>query len=129
MMPKILLVEDELQLSEIYSLSFQKSGFEVETMKYGVQAKERLKAIREGQEKSPDLIILDLILPDMNGIEVLEEMKQYPQTKDIPCFVLTNYSDVNLERRSLALRADKFILKTGCTPKELTEMVKERLAK
>jgi len=123
---KILLIEDEPQLVDIYNAVLSKSGFVVETFKYGELAKKRLAAIRRGGEK-PDLILIDLILPDMNGIEILEEAKKYPETKDIPCFVSTNYSDANLERKCLALKAEKFILKTNYTPKELVELVKERL--
>ena len=125
MVRKILLIEDESQLSEIYSSVLEKNGFEVEVIKYGTQAKERLQAIYEGQKESPDLILLDLILPDLNGIEILEESRKHPQTKDIPCFVLTNYSDNELEKRSAALRAEKFILKTDYTPQELADMFKK----
>jgi len=123
---KILLIEDEPQLVDIYNAVLSKAGFAVETFKYGAGAKERLAAVRQGGEK-PDLILIDLILPDMNGIEVLEEAKKYPETKDIPCFITTNYSDADLERKCLALKAEKFILKTNYTPKELAELVEKRL--
>lgn len=123
---KILLIEDEPQLIEIYNTVLSKAGFAVETFKYGEQAKKRLTAIREGGVK-PDLILIDLILPDMNGIEILEEVKKYPETRDIPCFISTNYSDVRLERRCLELKAEKFILKTNYTPKELAQLIEKRL--
>ena len=127
MAQKILLIEDEPQLIDIYNAVLSKVGFVVETFKYGAQAKERLAAIRGGAEK-PDLILIDLILPDMNGIEILEEAKKYPETKDIPCFISTNYFDVELEKKCLALGAEKFILKTDYTPKELAEIVTQRLS-
>lgn len=123
---KILLIEDEPQLVDIYNTILSKSGFAVEIFKYGVDVKERLAAVRQGGEK-PDLILIDLILPDMNGIEILEEAKKYPETKDIPCFIITNYSDVKLERKCLELKAEKFILKTDYTPKELAELIEKRL--
>ena len=127
MAQKILLIEDEPQLIEIYNVVLGKAGFVVETFKYGEQVKEYLAAVRRGAEK-PSLILIDLILPDMNGIEILEEAKKYPETKDIPCFVSTNYSDPELEKKCLALKAEKFILKTDHTPKELAEIVKQRLS-
>ena len=124
---KILLIEDEPQLVDIYNTVLSKAGFTVETFKYGEQAKERLVAIRGGAEK-PDLILIDLILPDMNGIEILEEAKKYPETKDIPCFVSTNYFNADLEKKCLELKAEKFLLKTDHTPKELAELVTQRLS-
>jgi len=127
MAQKILLIEDEPQLVEIYNVVLSKAGFVVETFKYGVQAKERLAAIRQGAEK-PDLILIDLILPDMNGFEILEEAKKYPETRDIPCFISTNYSDPKLKKKCLALKAEKFILKTDHTPRELAELVTQRLS-
>ncbi|MDD5750171.1 MAG: response regulator [Candidatus Pacebacteria bacterium] len=123
---KILLIEDEPQLIDIYTSVLKKAGFSVGTLKYGEDAKKRLAAMREGAAK-PDMMLIDLILPDMNGIEVLEEAKKYSQTSDIPCFISTNYSDGNLERRCLELKAEKFILKTNYTPGELAELIKKRL--
>ncbi|MCX6788987.1 MAG: response regulator [Candidatus Gribaldobacteria bacterium] len=127
MAQKILLIEDEPQLVEIYNVVLSKAGFVVETFKYGVEAKEYLATVRRGAEK-PSLILIDLILPDMNGIEILEEVKKYPETQDIPCFVSTNYSDPEMEKKCLALKAEKFLLKTDHTPKELAEIVKQRLS-
>ena len=127
MAQQILLVEDEPQLIDIYTSVFKKGGFKVEVLKYGSDVKEWLKAIREGQKAKPDLLLLDLILPDMNGIEILEEIKKYPQTRDIPCFVSTNYSDSKLEKKCLELKAEMFILKTSYTPRELAELVEKRL--
>jgi len=127
MAQQILLVEDEPQLIDIYTSVFKKGGFKVEVLKYGSEVKEWLKAIREGQKAKPDLLLLDLILPDMNGIEILEEIKRYPQTRDIPCFVSTNYSDSKLEKKCLELKAEMFILKTSYTPRELAELVEKRL--
>jgi len=127
MAQQILLVEDEPQLIDIYTSVFKKGGFKVEVLKYGSEVKEWLKAIREGQKAKPDLLLLDLILPDMNGIEILEEIKKYPQTRDIPCFVSTNYSDSKLEKKCLELKAEMFILKTSYTPRELAELVEKRL--
>ncbi|MEK9153619.1 MAG: response regulator [Patescibacteria group bacterium] len=123
----ILLIEDEPQLIDIYNVVLGKAGFLVETFKYGEQAKKCLADIRGGAAK-PALMLIDLILPDINGIEILEEAKRYPETQDIPCFVSTNYSDPELEKKCLALKAEKFLLKTDHTPKELAEIIKQRLS-
>ena len=71
--------------------------------------------------------MLDLILPDINGLEVLAEMKKYEETKDIPVFILTNYTDRELERLDYGLKTEKYLTKAEFSPKELVEMIKERI--
>ena len=120
---KILLIEDELQLIEIYETILKKTGFKVETLRYGFEAQQRLKEIIEGKREKPDLILLDLILPDMNGIEILKEAKNNEATKEIPFFILTNYSDSDLEEISKQLKAEKYIIKTEFTPSQLAKLI------
>lgn len=67
---KILLVEDDLPTIDIYEEILKKSGFDIETLKWGKDAFELLERIKEGKEKKPGLILLDLILPDVNGVEI-----------------------------------------------------------
>ena len=73
------------------------------------------------------MVFLDLILLDVNGLEVLAEMKKYEETKDIPVFILTNYTDRELERLDYDLKTEKYLTKAEFSPKELVEMIKERI--
>lgn len=127
MAPRIFLIEDDKIQIEFYEEVFKLAGFEIETLDWGKKAIEKLKEIREGKTKKPDLILLDLILPDMNGISVLEEAKKYPETKDILIFALTNYADPELNKELEEQGIDKILIKTAFTPKELVELVKESL--
>lgn len=126
-MKKILLVEDDLATIDIYEISLKKAGFEVETIKWGAEATEKIKKISQNREIKPDLILLDLILPDINGIEVLREIRKHRETEKIPVFIMTNFSDQKMEKASMELAAEKYLMKTGCTPRELIAIIKNRL--
>lgn len=122
---KILLIEDEAELVEIYEEILRKAGFEIETLKWGNAVLERLKEIEEGKVKKPDLILLDLILPDINGMKILERARAEKRTKDIPFFILTNYSDPELERISREFKVEKYLIKTEVTPVQLVQIIKK----
>ena len=125
MSKKILLIEDDSCMIDIYETVLKKAGFEVETLKYGHQAQKRLKKIKEGKKEKPDLILLDLVLPDINGIEILKQSRAEKGIADIPFFILTNYTDPDLEKISRKLKVEKYILKTDFTPSQLVKEIKE----
>lgn len=122
---KILLIEDDSCIIDIYETVLKKAGFEVETLKYGHQAQKRLNEIKEGKKEKPDLILLDLILPDINGIEILKQSRAERGITDIPFFILTNYTNPDLERISRKFKAEKYILKTDFIPSQLVKEIKE----
>lgn len=129
-MPKnILLIEDDIPTVEIYEIAFKHAGFNIETIKIGEEALKRVNEIKEGKAQKPDLVLLDLILPDMNGIEILREIRRYPETKDIMVYILTNYADQELEKTGYDLKTEKYLIKTDYTPRELIDIVKERLGR
>ncbi|PJA02218.1 hypothetical protein COX73_01925 [bacterium (Candidatus Gribaldobacteria) CG_4_10_14_0_2_um_filter_36_18] len=124
-MKKILLVEDDSCIIDIYETVLKKAGFEVETLRYGQQAQKRLNEIKEGKKEKPDLILLDLVLPDINGIEILKQSRMEKRIADIPFFILTNYTNPELEKISRKFKAEKYILKTDLIPSQLVEEVKK----
>ena len=125
MSKKILLIEDDSCMIDIYETVLKKAGFEIETLKYGHQAQKRLKEVIEGKKEKPDLILLDLVLPDINGIEVLKQSRAEKGIADIPFFILTNYTDPDLEKISRKLRVEKYILKTDFVPSQLVKEIKD----
>ena len=124
---KILLVEDDQPTIEILEEALKMAGFEIETAISAKEAMEKLKQVREGKKEKPDLILLDLILPDMNGIEVLKEAKKYPQTKDIKIFALTNYTESEMNKQLIKEGIDKIILKSQISLDWLIETIKNTL--
>lgn len=126
--PKILLIEDDQPTIELYQDAFKfYLKTKIEVIRWGEKALEELKRIREGKRKKPDLILLDLILPDINGILILEEVRKYPETKDLLIFALTNYTDHELDQELIKEGIDKILVKTTYTPKKLIEIIKEVL--
>lgn len=125
MSKKILLVEDEPTIIDIYKTALEAENFEVESFKLGEAAFQKLK---ESEEKDyPDLVLLDLVLPDVNGIEVLKKMRKEEGLRDIPVFILTNYTSKELKKQGHDLKAEQYITKADFTPKQIVEKVKERL--
>ena len=126
---KILLIEDDRPTIDIYKTAFEFSGFDIDIVDLGERAIDTVKKIEEGKKLPPDLIMLDLILPDMSGVDILKEIKKGEKTKKIPVFVFSNYADSELEKMDKEKKPDKIILKTNHSPMEIVEMVKKGIEK
>lgn len=121
----ILIVEDEQIILEMYKDKFKSAGFRVVT---AVDGKKALTRIKEGA----DLILLDILMPGLNGFEVLKKLRAQATTKDIPVIVLTNMGDTksNQDRNlALSLGAQDYIIKSLSTPEEVAERVRALLKK
>jgi CheY-like chemotaxis protein len=127
MREKILIVEDDLPTLKLLEETLKIEGFEIDTAMLAKEAMEKLEEIRKGKREKPDLILLDLILPDANGIEVLKEARKYPETKEIKIFALTNYSDPEMNKQLVKEGIDKIILKAQISLKDLVKIMKEVL--
>jgi CheY-like chemotaxis protein len=124
MTKKILLIEDEPLQIKIYEKIIKKAGFEIESLAQGKEGLKRLEEIKAKKKEKPDLILLDLILPDINGIAILEKAKTDPELKDIPFFIFTNSSASELKKKSKDLGVEKYIIKTDITPSQLVQFIK-----
>jgi len=115
-MKKILVVEDELILQDVYKLVLSKHGYEVSVANDGIEGLTKLKSIK------PDLVLLDIFMPVMDGREFLRNFSKtaFPHTKII---VYTNLSDSKTQAEMLELGADDFVLKSSMTPNDLIELV------
>lgn len=126
-MKKIILVEDDPAIIDIYQILMKKAGFDVRVISSGQEVINMIKNIEEGAELKPDIILLDLILPDINGTEVFKEIKKNEKTKDIKIFILTNQQDIKPEQLG-DTKPDKFIIKANISPTQLLELIKEYLS-
>jgi len=120
---KILLVEDDSCIIDIYTTVLKKAGFKVETAECSKDAMEKLEKIARGVEDKPNLVLLDLVLPDINGIEVLKKARSQKGIDNIPFFILTNYTNPDLKIVSRKLKVEKYILKTDLIPSQLVKEV------
>jgi len=120
-MPKILIVEDDPFLSEMYSTKLLQEKFEVEL------AGDGREALKKAAESHPDLILLDIVLPKMDGFETLGKIKKDPALKHIKVIALTNLGQKEEVEKGLSLGADDYIVKAHFTPSEVINKVKQIL--
>lgn len=126
----ILWVEDDWNLVELYKTMIgTMKGVELEVITLGTHAMQKIKEIEAGVAEKPDLVMLDLLLPDgINGDRILEAMRQQPSTKDIPVYILTNYGGEEMENELTEnLNAEKYMIKTEWSPSKLMPFLKEKL--
>ncbi len=125
----IIWVEDEQLLIDLYKDTLKEiKGLKVEFMNLGQLALDRIKEIEQGKAEKPDLIMLDILLPDVNGDVILEEIRKNPATKDIAVFILTNYSGEQMESKlTKDLSAEKYLVKTEWGPLRLVPLIEEKL--
>ncbi|MEA2092796.1 MAG: response regulator [Patescibacteria group bacterium] len=116
-MKKILIIEDEKMLTDIYEERFKREGFEVYS---AVSAEEGLK---KTIGIKPDLIILDILLPRGNGTDFLEKMNKIDDLKDIKVIAYSNYDDNETREKAIGLGAKEYLIKTNYTPKEILDLI------
>ncbi len=122
-MRKILLIEDDPFLGEMYTDKFAQSGFKIDVATDGKEGMNKIKKSR------PDLILLDVVLPKMDGFEILKELKKDSKLEKIPVVLLTNLGQKNEIEKGMSLGAEEYIIKAHFTPTAVVVKVKEVLDK
>jgi len=122
-MTKILLVEDDAFILDIYETKLRDSGYNVTVAANGKEAIEKL------EEEMPSLILLDIVMPYMDGFDVLEAMNANETWKKIPVILLTNLSQKEDIDRGMSLGADDYLIKSHFTPSEVIGKIEALLAK
>jgi len=115
---KILIVEDDKFLRELISQKLVKEGYDIGS---AIDGEEGVKKIKD---EKPDLVLLDLILPGIDGFEVLTQMKEMPSTSSIPVIILSNLGQKEDIERGLKLGAADYLIKAHFTPGEIIEKIK-----
>lgn len=120
---KIAIVEDDQAISQMYRIKFESEGYTVETAdngKLGLELAESLK---------PDIILLDLMMPEMNGDEMLEKLRKTTWGKSIKVVILTNMGEQEIPEKVKNLGVAAVILKADMTPRQVADLVKKELGK
>lgn len=122
MSKKVAIVEDDQAISTMYRIKFEAEGFIVETAangKLGLELAESMK---------PDIILLDLMMPEMNGGEMLKKLRKTSWGKDTKVIILTNSGEEQAPPNLKELGIRRYIVKAEMTPRQVAEMVKTELA-
>lgn len=122
MAAKIAIIEDDQAISQMYRMKFEAEGYEVETAENGVLG------LQLAHTMHPDVILLDLMMPEMGGDEMLERLRDTTWGKDIKVFILTNVGEQEIPESIKKLGVVSVILKADMTPKQVAERVKAELA-
>ncbi len=115
---KILIIEDDLFLLGMYTTKFEIENFKV------FSAEDGEKGLKLASKELPDIILLDIILPGMDGFEVLKKLKSDEKTKKIPVILLTNLSQKAEVEKGLSLGASDYLIKAHFMPAEVVEKIK-----
>ena len=120
-MKKILIVEDDVALYNVYATELKLKGYEV------VNVADGMLAVDTARREMPDFILLDIMLPGRNGLEVLQEIKSDEDLSGIGVVMLTNYGDSENVKKALDYGAEDYMLKYNIVPSELADKISQYL--
>ncbi|MFH1423732.1 MAG: response regulator [Candidatus Nealsonbacteria bacterium] len=121
-MKKILLAEDDPFIIDIYTTKLKQADFEVEVVSEGD------KVLEKARSQKPNLLLLDIVLPTMNGWEILRAIRQSEDLKNLPVVILSNLYQKDEVEKGLKFGALKYLIKAHYTPSEVVLEVKKILA-
>lgn len=118
---RILIIEDDAFIRDIYSVRFGQEGYQIDIAENGVEALKKLK------KTIPDIILLDMVMPYMDGTETLKNIKKNDRLKNIPVIMLTNVSEKEKVDESIESGVKEYLIKSHFTPSEVVEKVSSLL--
>ena len=121
-MPKIVIIEDDAAISQMYRIKFEAEGYTVETAENGRSGLDLCLAFQ------PDIILLDLMMPEMSGDEMLAALRDTEWGKTVKVIILTNMGEQEAPETLKALNVSAFIVKADMTPRQVAELVKKQLS-
>lgn len=121
-MTKIAIIEDDQAIAQMYRFKFEAEGYQVETAENGQVGLELIEHMR------PDIILLDLMMPEMAGDEMLEKLRAEPWGQTVKVIVLTNVGEQEIPPELKKLGISGLILKADMTPRQVANLVKKHLS-
>lgn len=118
---KVLIVEDDEAILKLYETKLTHCGFDVSVARDGREGAEKAKSML------PDIILLDVMMPIMNGFEALKILKKDLKTSKIPVVILSNYGELPNVTEGFNMGADDYLIKAEHTPEEILETIKDVL--
>jgi two-component system OmpR family response regulator len=120
---KVALIEDDMAIVQMYRMKFENEGYEVKTAPDGQSGLDLI------EDFAPNVVLLDLMMPGMNGLDMLHKLRGQSGGRDVKVIVLTNMGDTETATRVYKMAADDYIVKAEMTPKQVAERVKALLEK
>lgn len=121
-MAKVLIIDDDASMQSLYLRTFQLEGFTVDVAASGTEGLEKAAT-----SPLPDVILLDMMMPVVNGLEVLEKLKADAATSSIPVIVMSNYSELNITNQANQLGASYYLVKSDVEPSTVVQTVRDIL--
>jgi CheY-like chemotaxis protein len=121
-MTKIAIIEDDQAISQMYRFKFEALGYSVETAENGLLGLELAESMK------PDIMLLDLMMPEMTGDEMLEKLRATDWGQKIKVIILTNVGEQEIPEKVKRLGVSGVILKANMTPRQVADLVKKHLA-
>ncbi len=121
-MSSIAIIEDDQAIAQMYRIKFEAEGFSVQTAENGKIGLVLLETMK------PDIVLLDIMMPEMNGDEVLEKLRATNWGKDLKVIILTNMGEQEAPPKLKDLNVTAFIVKAEMTPRQVADIVKKSLA-
>lgn len=121
-MTKIAIIEDDPVISQMYRMKFEADGFDVQL------ANDGKKGVAMVEHFAPDMLLLDLQMPEMSGDEALATIRKQPWGKDLPVIILTNLGEEEAPKGIRSLGIHSYIVKAELTPRQVVQRVKDALA-
>ena len=119
---KILVVDDDPFILDMYVIKFKEQGFQIDTATDGKMALDRIEAGK------PDIVLLDVVMPKMDGFDVIKKIQESKTPRTYKILFLTNFGQKEDVERGMQLGADGYIIKAHFTPSEVVAKVKELLS-
>ncbi len=119
---KVAIIEDDITISQMYRFKFEAEGYQVETASNGKLG------LALAEDMKPHIILLDLMMPEMNGDEMLQKLRAKPWGKTMKVVVLTNMGEQEIPEEVKQMGVVAVILKADMTPRQVAELVKQQLA-
>lgn len=118
---KVAIIEDDIAIVQMYRTKFENEGYEVATAPDGLTGLQLIESF------APDIVLLDLMMPNMNGLDMLSKLRNQPGGREAKVVVLTNMGDTETATKVYKMAADDYIVKAEMTPKQVAERVKALL--
>lgn len=121
-MSKVAIIEDDQAISQMYRFKFEAEGYDVQTAENGVLG------LKLTESMKPDIILLDLMMPEMTGDQMLKKLRETDWGKNIKVIILTNMGEQEIPETVRQLGVADVILKADMTPRQVAELVKKHLS-